>query len=178
MKDLNSLFDDCLKMVLDCGLEPIPIAKVTINSRAKGRFGQCKIHREIATMANGRRKITYPYCTIEISSEILKDEADEDMVKSTIIHEILHACDPGEGHGGQWLIDAHKIMNTYPQIKISRCSSYEDFGIEDPRKYKKPKYQIRCEKCGYTIARQRMSKVIKHPSMYFHPNCGGKFERV
>lgn len=168
MKDLNSLFDQCMKIVLDCGIYPEPIRNIEVNDRAKGRFGQCQYRYDWSTD-------TF-YCNINVSSEILKDEADINVTKSVIIHEILHAANRGEGHKGKWKKDAEKINRTYPEIKISRCDSYENLGIERP--VRSFKYQVVCTKCGCEFGRDRMSKLIKHPEDYRCGACHGRLKRV
>lgn len=167
MKDLNSLFDQCMKIVLDCGIYPEPIRSIEVNDRAKGRFGQCQYRYDWSTD-------TF-YCNINVSSEILRDEANEDATKSVIIHEILHAANRGEGHKGGWKRDAETIRE-YTGIKINRCDSYENLGIERP--VRSSKYQVVCTKCGCEFGRDRMSKLIKHPEDYRCGACHGRLKRV
>jgi len=171
MKNLKMLYDECYEMVVNCGITPVPIKSVTVNSRATSRWGACKYHWEYD---NKNQKYVI-CCAIEISKSILGDDSDLNAVKSTIIHEILHAANPGEHHGGNWKKDARKIMNRYPEIKITRTSSSEEFGIAQP----KTKYAVVCEKCGYELGRNRMCKLIRYPNEFVHGGgCGGALKRI
>ena len=122
--ELNNLFLDCMNIVKDAGIEPAPIRSVSVNRRAKTRFGQCRYHRDIY----GRYT-----CTINISIDVL-DALHNDKnylyaARSVVVHEILHAANIGDGHKGNWKRDAEKIMKLYPDLNISSNMKYDLFKI-------------------------------------------------
>lgn len=88
MKNLNELFDYAMWVVEECGIETGDITNVTINTRAKKRYGQCR--------QTGNKYM------INISAFILSDDTKEDAVMETIIHEILHTCKGCMNHGREW----------------------------------------------------------------------------
>ncbi len=132
-------------------------SNITINTRAKGRFGQCK-------KRNGKY-------TIEISQHLT--QAKQEHIKETLVHEILHTCPNCMNHGKQWKYYAMR-MNMKYGYEISRTNSCENLGITSP-KIESANYAIVCNNCGKTTYRQRESKVIKNPEK-FRCKCGGKLE--
>lgn len=132
-------------------------SNITINTRAKGRFGQCK-----------KRNGGY---LIEISEHLT--QAENKYIKQTIAHEVLHTCPNCMNHGLTWKAYAMK-MNMYYGYEISRTNSCENMGIVSPR-IENAKYIIVCKNCGKKLYRQRESKTIKNIERY-HCKCGGKLE--
>ena len=155
MKDLNALFYQCLEEVHNAGIITGNIVNITINTRAKARFGQCKY--------NSARK-TY---SINISNEILKDDVSDESTKDTIIHEILHTCKNAMNHKAEWKKLAEIMNNTYG-YNIKRTSSYEEKGVNRPAT-RENKYALICENCGKTYYYKRWSKPLANPSKY---RCG------
>ena len=130
---------------------------VIINTRAKGRFGQCKRH-------NGQY-------SIEISQHLT--QAEEKHIKETLAHEVLHTCPNCMNHGLTWKAYAIK-MNMYYGYEISRTNSCDNMGIVNPR-IENARYIIVCKNCGKKLYRQRESKTIKNIERYYC-KCGGKLE--
>ena len=168
MKDLNKLFKECVDIVTkDCGIEIGDIISVELNYRAKGRFGQC------VSCGNGRYKLNFNHL-------IFDDRSDENAVKETIIHEILHTCKGCHGHKGQWKTLAICVSMMTP-YQITRTSSYEHFGLDRPEQCSRTKnanYVFKCEGCGQKIIRQRVSKFVKHPERYRCGKCHGRLKFV
>lgn len=158
MKNLNNLFNQCIKEVKAIGIEPGNIVAVTVNTRAKTRWGQTK--------KNGN---SY---TINISDRILQDEQDDLIAKDTIIHEILHTCTDCMNHGFNWKALANKVNRAYPQYHISRTTSAEEKGIE-ARKAVDYRYNVICKECGNTWNYDRAGKVVQNTGRFYCP-CGGK----
>ena len=163
MKDINSLYQEGRSIVAECVGEDklLNIKEVKINTRAKTRWGLCKYKGSEDRV-------------IEISSRVLADSVPHDAALTVMIHELLHACKDGRGHRGTWKKYAGQVMKKYPNLVITRTTSYEFFGLQAPKK----KYTIKCDKCGYTHYSNRMSSTIKHPERYTHRGCGGHFKRV
>ena len=175
MKNLHEMFDTAMEMVQACGIKTGNIVEVTINTRAKKRFGQC--HREYDIYKGG-----YIY-SINISSFILADDCDEYAILDTIIHEILHTCYGCMNHGKEWKRLANIVNEEWGMI-IGRCGSYSDFSprlakeMEVKRENKKSNYVFQCRECGQKIKRERMSDFVKHPWKYKCGKCDGKFSYI
>lgn len=174
MKDLNALFKKGLAIVADsCGAEVIGnIRKVTINTRAKTRWGMCKMYN-----SGGH----YSGYIIEISDKILQDRVPEDATMSTIVHEILHACKGGHGHKGLWKQYADKVMRKYPNLTITRTASAGFFGLSSgPGSTSQVAltYLIQCTNCGLKHYSSKLSKTIKYPYKYRCGRCGGELKRI
>ena len=162
MKNLEKLFNEC-KMELDnIGIEYGDITDVTINTRAKKRWGQCRQHGS-----------TY---SINISVRLLQDDVSDIATKNTIIHEILHTCEGGMCHTGEWKRLANLVNDCYSCYNIKTKTSSKEKGIEpEPIEYK---YELRCKKCGKVYRHQRMCKSVKYPEWYRCGVCGGDLERI
>jgi len=163
MSKYNNLLKEVINEAININI-PVSIninPNVIINTRAKGRFGQCKRH-------NGQY-------SIEISQHLT--QAEEKHIKETLAHEILHTCPNCMNHGRQWKLYA-MIMNNKYNYDISRTNSCENLGITDPN-IKQANYVIICNSCGRKTYKQRMSNVIKSPERY-RCKCGGSLhvERV
>lgn len=166
MKNVEALFDESLNIVKNIVGENniIKINRpVSINTRATSRWGLCKKRNNIAT--------------IEISNRILDDKVPTNATMSVMIHEILHACKDCSGHTGTWKYYAEKVNRLYPQYKISRCASSEEFNLKKEQIELKNKYAIKCLKCGKMHYSSRLSKTIQYPERY-RCRCGGKLERA
>lgn len=166
MKNVEALFDESLEIVKKIVGENnlIKINRpVLINTRATSRWGLCKKKNNIAT--------------IEISNRILDDKVPTNAIMSVMIHEILHACKDCSGHTGTWKYYAEKVNRLYPQYKISRCASSEEFNLKEEQIELKNKYGIKCIKCGKIHYSSKLSKTIQYPERY-RCNCGGKLERI
>lgn len=157
---LYNLYEECTEELKSIGIVSNPIQSVTINRRAKKRFGQ-------AIREGGNYRI-------EISEIVLRDEVPADKAKEVIIHEILHCCDNCMTHKGKWKAYANKV-NARLGYNITRCNSYNNIGVKR-EEVVNFKYKITCIHCGKIIYRQRASKVICHPNHYRCGVCGGELK--
>ncbi|HEY5562736.1 MAG TPA: SprT-like domain-containing protein [Clostridiaceae bacterium] len=154
-----SVYDVLLhEVITEARLLNIPVSnnidpKVTVNSRAKGRFGQCK-----------KREDKF---LIEISSSL--ELAEVHKIKQTLAHEILHTAPECFDHQALWKRYAAKMNRTYGYA-ISTTNSCAKMGIEEEVG---GKYTITCQTCNHKNYRDRVSNVIKHPEKY-HCSCGGR----
>ena len=165
MKDVNVLTNECINELESIGLkdELETITSVTVNSRAKGRFGRVLTRRNRST-----GKATH---SITISSEILQDCVDDKAVKNTIMHELLHCTRDGNNHAVGWKRLAN-IVNRKLGYNITRTNKYSDFGLQAPAPREDYKYEIVCSNCGEVIGkRKRRSNVT---SKYVCGKCKGK----
>lgn len=160
MLNANQLLQEGIKQVIEAGIEPGNIdPNVTVNTRAKTRFGQC-------------RKVPYGKYDYQININALLLGADKKKAMNTMVHEILHTVKGCMNHGALWKSHANTMNNKFG-YDISRTSSYEKVGIERP----KYKYIVKCKSCGIEIGRQKKSKLITQISRY-KCRCGGKLELV
>lgn len=165
MKDLQKLFEQCLRECDNLRIEYGNIIEVTVNTRAKKRWGQ-----------TCRRRDGFH---INISSVLLRDDVSDEAAKDTIMHEILHTVDGCFDHKAKWQAMADKVnMFGY---KVKRCTSAWEKGIDSSlmETTHHKTYIIRCEKCGAEVIRHRKSDFVICPNFYVHGDgCGGHFVRV
>jgi len=117
MKDLQKLIAQCENDLLSIGIQPGKVAKWSINTRAKSRWGQCK-------------QVGNSVFEINISQQLLQDNITDQAVKDTILHELLHTIDGCMGHKGKWKELAAKVNKELPQYKIKRTTGSVEKGIE------------------------------------------------
>lgn len=160
MKNIIELVEES-KCELDLlGIKYQEVRTWTVNSRAKCRWGQCKM------LSNG-------VFDISISARLLEDDVDNNVVKSTIIHELLHTVEDCFGHGEKWKMLALKVNQAYPDYNIKRISTAEEKGIKSDIKEYKKNHKIVCIECGYFVYRQRAGKLVLHPEKFRCGKCGG-----
>lgn len=162
MKNLDKLFQDCLADVVNAGIETGNIISVSVNSRAKKRWGLCRY-------ING-------YYEIEISNRLLADNIADIATKNTIVHEILHTVKGCMNHGDNWQKVANRINEFYNgYYTIQRTTAAADKGIEDigQVRYDTPKWALRCIKCGKEYIYRRAGKAVKSPENYRCGCCHG-----
>jgi len=150
MKNLKNFVNECRNDIESLGIELGDIADVTVNTRAKNRWGLCS-----------KRQGKY---YISISSQLLEDSVDDMSVKNTVAHELLHTIKDGMRHTGEWKSAANLLNDVYG-YNIKRCTSYEEKGIERPkdktRKSMQPKHKLRCTYCGYTYLYRKTTNTVK-----------------
>jgi len=78
MRNLDEYAIQCMEELDAIGIEYGNIIEVKVNTRAKKRWGQC-------------RAVPGGY-SINISVVLLDERNDEQGLKETIIHELLHSC--------------------------------------------------------------------------------------
>ena len=149
MKDLNKLFTECMKDVKAAGLKPGNIVDVSVNSRAKKRWGLCR-------ESNGM-------FSIEVSNRLLDDSLDDIVAKNTIVHEILHTCPGSMNHGKTWQDNADIMNHTYGgYYTIKRTTSAAEKGLEAVGRVRQDRnrYALRCYSCGHTWYFKRQCKTL------------------
>lgn len=172
MRNLQKYYNECIIELTNMGISTweVPDVDLTISKRAKKRFGQCRFYNGEAYEIN--------------ISEFLLDEnitPDEDALKNTIIHEILHALTPGEHHSGEWKRLANLVTRrSGGKYNVKRTTSYEEKGI-DRQKVQRPvkiRYILECVKCRKQYKHQRKGKAVKHPEWFRCGKCRGNLELV
>ena len=108
--------------------------------------------------------------TIQVSARLRQPE----LLRNTLLHELLHTCYGCQNHGKRWKAYAQKVGQALG-VDIRRTAAVE--GPWVPLRREEVKYLLRCQSCGRVIPRRRRSKAVEHPERY-RCACGGKLERV
>lgn len=160
-QELIILTNELIKELKDIGI-PVSsnIEDVVINTRAKARFGACKVRKNRL----GQKKFI-----IEISNEIIGCDTKE--IKGVIIHELLHTCSGCFNHGKNWK-SYSRLVEDKLGYTIERTQKYEDFGLSRPKEKEKIKYLVKCCGCGMEFPRKRVCNLVKHPESHRCGKCG------
>ena len=165
MKNLEKLVNECKNDIESLGIELGEIADISINRRAKSRYGRC------------RYIISENAYYIEIAEELLDDNVDDMSTKNTIAHELLHAMKGcvGMNHKGNWITCAN-MMNDIYGYNIKRTTSRAEKGLK-PKERRLPKYIIRCQNCDSRWCYYKRTKMVKNIQcgaswMYRCGKCG------
>lgn len=160
MKHIWSAFWKLYDEMKNVGIVIGDIDDITINNKAKSRWGRCTYHRNSDCY------------TIEISSLLLNDEVNDIALYNTLAHEMLHTAENCMNHGKIWKTYAN-IMNETYGYNIKTTESADEKGIVVERKPITYKYAIHCTGCGSIFHYQRESKVVKCcRSGKAHCSCG------
>lgn len=179
---LYRLYNNCIKELKDIEIDISEIGKVDINisNRAKKRYGCCKQAEpdnnfKTITRVGFRRIIKYEKFNkhnIEISSWVMK--LNDDIIKNTIMHEIIHCFPYCNNHGAEFKKYAN-LINKKLGYNITRVGNkqidYQNSNIESNEK-EEYKYKIECKKCGQVFYRKRYNKNLT--TRYRCGKCGGK----
>lgn len=157
MRNVMDLYNECLSDIIDCGIKVGRVVSVTINTRAKRRWGQC------VKLSNG----TY---TINISSRLLNEDVDIWAAKNTMAHEILHTVDGCMNHGPEWKRVANIVNSKYPNYNIKRTTSSEEKGISKSESYK---FSLTCKDCGKKYYYMKKCKAVQNYRIYTCGCCHG-----
>ena len=110
---------------------------------------------------------------IEISKWVMS--LNDEIIKNTIIHEIIH-CFPGCNNHGATFKSYANYINKKLGYDISRVGNKEADYIKSNVEYNRNtaiyKYKIICQKCGQVFYRQRMKKDLIRK--YCCSKCGGR----
>lgn len=164
---LENLYNECLNELKSIGinLEEKDIGKIDISfaKRKTKRYGCCKQEEPDKTTAYRQKRIVhyrkYNKHHIEISKWLM--DLNDDIIKNTIIHEMIHCLPDCNNHGKEFK-KYSKLINEKLGYNISRLGNkkedYEKSNVEFKEENLKYKYVIVCEKCGLIYYRQRMAK--------------------
>ena len=181
---LEKLYKECIKELTSIGIDTTEknIGKIIIkiSKRNTKRYGCCKQEnpdQNYKTIEKiGKRKIVkyekFNNHTIEVSRWVL--ELNDEIIKNTIMHEIIHCFPYCNNHGKQFKAYA-KYINFKLGYNISRLGNkkedYEKSNLEYQEK--QYKYLIKCTNCGKLIHRSRLQKNFFKK---YRCLCGGKLE--
>ena len=175
-KRLEEVFNECIEEMNAIEIPFGRIVEITVNYRAKSRWGQCQMKRDC-----------YGRCyRININADLLHVDAPEKGLKETIIHEILHTCPDCWCHTGEWKRLANLVNDCYG-YNVKRCNSSEEKGMDEfykqyeelARKQPTWKYTIKCKSCGKIVGRkQKACKITRYPQCYRCASCYGMLEVI
>lgn len=184
---LEKLYNECVeelkKIKIDINNPLIGKIDIKIAKRNSKRYGCC-IQEEpdkeyFHIEKRGKHKLIkydkYKKHHIEISKWVM--DLEDDIIKNTIMHEIIHCFPECNNHGKQFKKYSNYI-NKELGYNITRLGNKEEDYKKSNLEYKKEtinyKYKIICKKCGQTFFRQRLkTSLIKK---YRCGKCGGQLE--
>ena len=188
-KKLNKLYRECIKELNMVGIDILDEKyygkiDISIAKRNNKRYGCCRQEepdkRYKAITKRGRRKIIryerFNKHHIEISKWVL--ELEDNIIKNTIIHELIHCIPYCNNHGSEFKKYAKLINNAYGYY-ISRVGDkkkdYEKSNLEynEGQKYN---YRVVCKGCEQEFYRQRINK--NFTKNYVCGKCKSKFEII
>ena len=184
---LNKLFVKCVDELHYIGLDILNEKQfgkiqISISKKNNKRYGCCKQEEpdkssKVITKIGKRKVIKYEKFNkhqIEISKWVM--ELEEDIIKNTIMHELIHCIPYCNNHGIEFKKYA-KLINTNYGYNISRVGDkkkdFEKSNIEY-NETKKYKYKVICKGCRQEFYRQRLNR--NFTGKYRCAKCGGKFE--
>ena len=183
---IQKLFDECkdeLKGIgIDLGKQSVGQITVELAKRNCQRYGCCKQSEPVKESKyiekiGKKRYIRYSIYkkhNIEISKWVL--DLNTDIIKNTIMHEIIHCMPNCSNHGSEFKKYASYI-NYKLGYNISRVgdkkSDLMKSNIEVCTERQKYNYKIECTKCGYSFLRKRLN--CDFDKKYRCGKCGGKF---
>ena len=186
---LKKLFLECIDELNKIGIDILDEKKygkieISVSKRNNKRYGCCKQedpdrkYRVVNLI--GRRKVVkyekFNKHKIEISKWVM--ELKDNIIKNTIMHELIHCIPYCNNHGKEFKKYA-KLINEKYNYDISRVGDRKkDFEKSDIEynEIKKYNYKIICNGCKKEFYRQRLSKnfLRKYRCAY----CSSKFEVI
>lgn len=168
---LNQLFNECIKELKSIGIDVengnIGEISISLAKRKAKRYGCCKQENPDTKYYHiekrGRYKVKvydkFKKHNIEISKWVM--DLDDEIIKNTIIHEIIH-CFPGCNNHGINFKKYATYINQKLGYGITRLGNKEeDFkksNLEFAPENLNYKYKIECIDCGQVFFRQRLVK--------------------
>ena len=181
---LQNLFNECkieLKSIgIDLNNKLVGAITINLAKRNCKRYGCCKQEFPVESTKyiekiGTKRYIKYSIFkkhTIEISKWVM--DLNDDIIKNTIMHEIIH-CFPNCNNHGEKFKKYAQYINTKLNYNISRLGDKKqdlaDSNIEVKKDYYN--YKIKCSKCDYFFCRKRLNNNFTRK--YRCGKCGGKF---
>ena len=186
---LNTLYNQCIEELKSIGIdmqnkELIGNIDIKITKRACKRYGCCKQEEpdkkyKIIEKRGRHKTIKYEKFQkhhIEISSWVM--QLNENIIKNTIMHELIHCIPFCNNHGKEFKKYASYInqkLGYNITTKGNAKSDYEESNLqyEEDNNYK---YKIICQNCGQIIYRKRFNQnLIKK---YRCGKCKGKLKLI
>ena len=186
---LNRLFIECIDELKKIGIvilneKQYGKIEISIAKRNNKRYGCCKQENpdknyKIITKIGRRKVIKYERFNkhhIEISKWVM--ELEDNIIKNTIMHELIHCMPYCNNHGKEFKKYANMINDNFG-YDISRGGDKKKDFEKSNIEYKETKnynYKIICEGCKQEFYRQRLNKNFTR--RYRCGKCGSKFEVI
>ena len=184
---LNKLYLECIKELQNIGInmqneELIGTINIKISKRSNKRYGCCKQEnpdkKYKIVQKIGRHKIIkyekFDTHHIEISKWVM--DLNDEIIKNTIMHELIHCIPFCNNHGKEFKKYATYINKKLGYNITSKGNKKEDYNASnlEYQEENNYKYKIICKNCGQIIYRKRFNpNLIKK---YRCGKCGGKLE--
>lgn len=185
---LQKLYRECVEELKTVNIDVTDKDKIgeidiKLAKRKAKRYGCCKQEEPVKEyyriQKNGRtvRRVCERFQKhhIEVSKWVM--DLDENIIKNTIMHEIIHCFPNCNNHGEIFKMYASQI-NEKLGYNITRVGNkkedYEKSNLEYTEKVPEPKYKIQCQKCGQIIYRSRLKKDLE--KRYRCGKCNGKLK--
>lgn len=166
---LEKLYKECINELKSIGIDIdnskiIGDIDIKTSKRAKKRYGVCKNEEpDENSKYIFKRKIhflKFKKHHIEISNWVL--DLNDNIIKNTIMHELIHCMPNCNNHGSEFKKYA-RFINKKLGYNISRLGNKkEDYKLSNleylDENEKKFKYTIICENCKTLFYRQRLTK--------------------
>lgn len=186
---LYRLFSECVNELNKIGIDILNEKQygkidISIAKRNNKRYGCCKQEEpdksyKIVTKIGRRRIVKYERFNkhhIEVSKWVL--DLEDNIIKNTIMHELIHCIPYCNNHGTEFKKYANMINVNY-NYDVSRVGDkkkdYENSNIEF-NETKKYNYKIICKGCKQEFYRQRLDRNFTRK--FRCAKCGGKFEII
>ncbi len=177
---LKNLYDECIQELKNINIidfNEIGEINIGFSKRKTKRYGCCKQEEPDKSTAYREKRVIhyrkYKKHNIEISKWLM--ELNDDIIKNTIMHELIHCFPDCNNHGKIFKMYA-KIINHKLGYDISRVGNkaddYKKSNLEFVEEYAKFKYKIICQECGLIYYRQRLLK--NFTKKYRCGKCKGK----
>ena len=186
---LHKLFFECVNELKNIGIDILNERQygkidISISKRNNKRYGCCKQEepdkKYKAVTKIGRRKVIryekFNKHNIEISKWVL--ELEDNIIKNTIMHELIHCIPYCNNHGAEFKKYAN-LINTNYNYDVSRVGDKKKDFEKSNIEYKETKnynYKIICKGCKQEFYRQRLNK--NFTKRYKCGKCSGKFEVI
>lgn len=184
-EELVKIYRECIKELENIGLnfEDKEI-NIKLSNRLIKRYGCCKPELPDERYKKIKRKgfkfiikyDNYKKYTIEVSNWVL--DLNEDIIKNTIMHELIHCMPYCTNHGTEFRKYAN-IINDKLGYNISRLGNKKEDFEKSNKEYKEDndyKYKIQCTQCGQIYYRQRLNKNFM--KRYRCGICRGKLKLI
>ena len=186
---LYRLFSECVNELNKIGIDILNEKQygeidISIAKRNNKRYGCCKQEDpdkgyRIVTKIGRRKIVKYERFNkhhIEVSKWVL--DLEDNIIKNTIMHELIHCIPYCNNHGTEFKKYANMINKNY-NYNVSRVGDrkkdYENSNIqfEETKKYN---YKIICKGCNQEFYRQRLDRNFTRK--FRCAKCGSRFEII
>ncbi len=186
-EQLQKIYFECLQELKQIGIDfqkesEFGTIEIVLSSRSKKRYGMCKQEEPDVTTRyiekRGRRKVIkyakYKKHKIEISVWVM--QLNEDIIKNTIIHELIHCIPNCNNHGKDFKKYAKYISDKLGYDIKTVGNKKEDYGKSNIEYQENItyKYKIQCKNCDQIFYRNRICKNFMQK--YRCGKCNGRLK--